>query len=586
MKHLVLIVAILLLLSGCKAQPPAVTVPTVSEPAPTVTQLTCVDNSDSELMTSGAVCLYDVADTMQRIELLDTGLLIIDAAGTSMLISEEDAVVKASDITKKRIIDVSENWIIGTLNSNDRTVVVLDNNLTQTTTFPLEENASEELVVSNDEIFYMAGDFIRAYNLESHLTRDVIQYVSENEQKLIDCYFDGEFIGWRNSEVISLISSVDGQVVPVNSELLEFYTGTDTFLALCRDGQMQQYLCGTRNENAQRVVFGQDETVYPQLNCDAVVTMAQKDDRMLLRRYSIPSGVCTGEVETSISGDILDVVSSERYTWILTNEGLYRWDYTVNRPDDLHLEMSPLSSEENPDIKALEACTERAKSINERYGIEVHIWQDALLNDDSYVITPEYQTDIINKMLDDVEAQLKLIPDQILKRTDEYCGFQICLVRSIQGSDFVQYLVDGGFCLAVTPEADMQEAILTGLGWGIDSCVMGNSRDLDYWDDLNPSGFDYDYSYYANKYRTDLEYLDGNYKAFVDQRAMSFPSEDRARIFYYAMTEGNADLFTSPILQKKLKTFCEGIREAYGWQKVEQSFPWEQYLETSLAYKK
>jgi len=65
---------------------------------------------------------------------------------------------------------------------------------------------------------------------------------------------------------------------------------------------------------------------------------------------------------------------------------------------------------------------------------------------------------------------------------------------------------------------------------------------------------------------------------------MSFPSEDRARIFYYAMTEGNEELFTSSTLQAKLKTLCEGIREAYGWQKESQVFPWEQYLEQSLAY--
>ena len=67
---------------------------------------------------------------------------------------------------------------------------------------------------------------------------------------------------------------------------------------------------------------------------------------------------------------------------------------------------------------------------------------------------------------------------------------------------------------------------------------------------------------------------------------MSFPKEDRARIMEYAMLSGNQELFRGQIMQEKLKTLCQGIREAYGLKKSSETFLWEQYLRKPLAYQK
>lgn len=53
-------------------------------------------------------------------------------------------------------------------------------------------------------------------------------------------------------------------------------------------------------------------------------------------------------------------------------------------------------------------------------------------------------------------------------------------------------------------------------------------------------------------------------RSFVDTYSMSYPKEDRARIFEYAMTAGNEPLFAASPLQYKLKMLCQGIREAFG----------------------
>ena len=39
-------------------------------------------------------------------------------------------------------------------------------------------------------------------------------------------------------------------------------------------------------------------------------------------------------------------------------------------------------------------------------------------------------------------------------------------------------------------------------------------------------------------------------------------------------------------MQTKLRRICLGIRAAFGLKKSAEVYPWEQYLEESLAYKK
>ena len=87
-----------------------------------------------------------------------------------------------------------------------------------------------------------------------------------------------------------------------------------------------------------------------------------------------------------------------------------------------------------------------------------------------------------------------------------------------------------------------------------------------------------DYDFTLTQKRDDAQYLTDGVRYFADKRSMAFPTEDRARIFYYAMTQGNAELFENEVLQSKLKLVCEGIREAYNLKKYAEVLPWEQYL--------
>jgi len=111
--------------------------------------------------------------------------------------------------------------------------------------------------------------------------------------------------------------------------------------------------------------------------------------------------------------------------------------------------------------------------------------------------------------------------------------------------------------------------------------ILAESTALDTWENLNPAGFSYNDGY-GTQQDADI-YLRGQTRAFVDSYSMSYPKEDRARIFEYATLSGTGDIFRSEYMQRKLTAVCTAIRGAYRMKQVADVLPWEQYLATPLA---
>jgi hypothetical protein len=169
----------------------------------------------------------------------------------------------------------------------------------------------------------------------------------------------------------------------------------------------------------------------------------------------------------------------------------------------------------------------------------------------------------------------------------------LCLVRSLRGSpesgsmeqaDGIQFWENDDSYVALALGDTLERTLYHEMYHVLESRLLSESIACYRWDELNPKGFDYDYDYIANQSRDGSEYLRSQDRSFVDTESMSFPQEDRARIFRYAMDDqlGGA-YFTTVTMQEKLTAICKGIREAYGWKQSGEVFPWEQYLEKPLA---
>lgn len=583
MKRLIPVLLALLLLAGCTSK--THNTPVTESTVPVKLGAAYSQDSSVEKNTNGSVTEYKLTGRINEIALVDRGVVLGNEQGQIGLLSFENVLI-SSDINGVSILGAHEKQLI-CYDSAENSIIVLNDTLSVTNELMLEEGISGLPVygAGTKEVYYCVKGYIRALDLETGLTRHVMQHAQQTDTQ-ISCYFDGAVIGWNNADKTTYLSSVDGQTLFNETALRDFNTGASNYYGVFKDGFVDQYIWGELEGEPLQLVLQGDEVVYPQMDAGSVVTTQVHELNTVFKRYDMSNGKCVGLVEFKLNGQILQVVSNDTSSWILTDEALYCWNYAETPSKNSDVYTIPLISAENPDLEGITQCRQRADALAETYGVDIYIWDEALLHGENYEITGEYQVEPINAMLDALEEQFAHMPENIYVPTEEYCGIQICLVRSIEGQDFVQYWSQGGLCIAITPSADIQEALLTGLGWGIDSRVIGNSRDLDYWDDLNPDGFTYDYSYFVNAQRTDLQYLEGEDRAFTDQRAMSFPSEDRARIFYYSMLPGNEELFASATMQAKLKTFCEGIREAYGWQKEAEVFAWERYLNESLAYTK
>ena len=155
----------------------------------------------------------------------------------------------------------------------------------------------------------------------------------------------------------------------------------------------------------------------------------------------------------------------------------------------------------------------------------------------------------------------------------------------MEAASGIQYWLEDRPCIALTTSAT-EGSLNHELCHVMDTRVFAHSNAYDQWEELNPSGFKYDYDYAANATRNAGEYLREAERCFIDTYSMSFPKEDRARVLEYAMTPGNVDYFQSRVMQAKLKQICLGLREAFGLKKSPETFLWEQYLKESLAYGK
>ena len=276
------------------------------------------------------------------------------------------------------------------------------------------------------------------------------------------------------------------------------------------------------------------------------------------------------------------------YIWVLVSDDataqkiVYRWDITKTACTDETVYAGVLYTAENPDEVGLTACQELLPAIEEKHRIWVAVWKNATKYAGPHTIVLEHQPQTLTKQLTALEQALAQLPDRFLYETMNRKRMRIAFVRSIDdGLDYAQFWKDGICYILISSKADVAKALYQGIAYAVDSYVIGNSRDYDNWNALNPEGFVYASSYDVPD---NPQYLSGDSQAFADRKAMSYPHEDRCSIFSNAIVPNNSAMFQSATMQAKLKTVCLAVREAYKLEKSTKTYVWEQYLTQSLAY--
>ena len=229
-----------------------------------------------------------------------------------------------------------------------------------------------------------------------------------------------------------------------------------------------------------------------------------------------------------------------------------------------------------------------AQELSQKHGITILIGQEAAAVEPwDYSFQPEQDQKLMLDALTLLDECLKNYPEGMLDVLSRDCGgISVCLVKEIRGKENtgsldmakgLQFRDQEGRCYLMLAQ-DLEYTLYHELCHVIEDFVLPRSAAWDSWESLNPEGFSYDLDLQKNNLRDEKQYLNDGSRAFIDTYSMSFPQEDRARIMEYAMTSGNEDLFSFPVMQKKLSILTQGIREAFGLLDSPEIFRWEQYL--------
>ena len=467
--------------------------------------------------------------------------------------------------------------------------IFLDPQLQEINRLSLPEEISGSPVFAPDgtEIFYCAGNEIRAVQTEQKISR-LIKSHNYKQMVLIDCLFEGKLLSCRveNEQGVAdtvYISAETGQTLSSDKGIKKLDTYEDAFFLLRTDGVIPQKIWGTRDGEMQNLVV--DSPVVSALELNGVVSY-QNDNTGLHLAFYANDGKKTAAVTLKGIAEP-EAFLADRWSgcvWVLTTDSktqgkiLLRWHLRSTPVQEDAVYTDVLYTAQNPDAQSLKDCQKRVDALNKTYGTRIRIWQDAVKYQGAYILTPEYQPVAINAVLDELEAVLSEFPKNFLLKSVS-SQIRICIVRDVDGqAKSVQYWDRNDAFIILPVGAGVRPGFLEGLGYVVDSHVLGNSAQYDYWNELNPEGFTYG--------EGDPEYLSGDKRAFIDEKSMESPADDRSRIFYEAMQPDNAELFRGEIMQSKLLHLCKAIRDAWNLERKTDIYPWEQYLKESIAYQK
>lgn len=261
-----------------------------------------------------------------------------------------------------------------------------------------------------------------------------------------------------------------------------------------------------------------------------------------------------------------------------------RWDPTSFRPGECPQALSDLRS--------------RADWLENRYDVKIYLSKECSNIIGGYAIEALSDHRQVEEALDLIEEGLSRYPAHFFNQLewDWSSGLDIYITGQLIGVSSGNLDFAGGFQTSyngrqlIALDCTNLDAVSTNLHHEISHAIDAKLEGLDQtqWDALNPSQYGDCYTYSYERFgRSELmgctyygcDSLSEVY--FVDDYSMTFPTEDRARLFENIMvdeSEQYIDWDSCPHLREKLNYYAACIRAEFdttGWENV----PWERYLD-------
>ena len=609
MKHL-LAVLLCLLLCGCAPQ----TTPETEAPTETVPETISMyaPGHPMELAHPGEVRAYPL--TIRKVQgILPFGKHVVTLSGygstTLTLLTGEELVLEASvtldfELSQEDPSLRLHEGHISFFDPSAQETIVLDSQLQEVRRIAAPSGLSGKPLLSRDQkaLYYCTDWAVMAWDLDSGIRRTVRELNCEHpelrglhgEDTVIQCS-----IRENGEEKLLFLSADNGMELHTLSPGAALTTKNSRYFAVLPAGKMTLMVFGEAGSQPRMLLPQQFQSGQFYMAEDhAAVTLRESSDGIVLDYYELSTGIARASLLLDPLQTPKSIINCKGHAlYILAYDPaadcdiLYRWDVLRQPPEAGNVtdHTYPFFSADDPDTVALSGCRAYANAIGEEFGITVRIWEDAVSAQPwDYQFAPEHLTPILRRELKTLDDCLSRYPEAVLRKTAEhFSGLTVCLVRQITGTPEsgslstatgIQFFQDGMAYVVISAGKYAEQALYHEFYHAMESHILTESTALDQWNSLNPAGF-----VYGADNPDDEIYLRGETRAFVDHYATTYPKEDRARLFEYAMLPGTEELFRSEYMQWKLNTLCTAIRDAYGLKSCPDILPWEQYLVTPIA---
>ena len=284
--------------------------------------------------------------------------------------------------------------------------------------------------------------------------------------------------------------------------------------------------------------------------------------------------------------DVKNMLVTEHKMGTLSSVDISKLNNPLYTPGTLRDSLKPLRTE--------------ADKLEEKYGVEIYLGEECSNILGGYTVAPLTEYSRVEDALEMLDEEMSKYPENFFEQFDYSWikGLDIYLAGTLKGikEDVLNYA--GGFkaiynekialvldCNDLAVESIFHHELCHAIEEKIVDASYSEENPMfhdDKWNAMNPYADMYTYTY-ANygfsKYQKYTYDRDEKGSYFVDSYAMTYPSEDRARLFESVMSEElfDIDFERAPNLMKKINYFATCMRQVFdttGWEDV----LWEEYL--------
>ena len=479
-------------------------------------------------------------------------------------------------------------------------ILQLDKSLNVVNRWELEPDESRWYMGSGGKLYkYRDYEKLWVYDINTGSTMPVIEgdpaitYLGEMNNLLVLEYFRTD-TGSRTQSVLDLQT---GELICPdirNSSGTLYYAGNRWLNTVYADGFVHELQLSEGNV----VQIRTDYATLNLLNNDRLLLTAE--DGKILRLCDI-QGNALAECQISETGDY----SAMNPIWCeslggyfvqaqgsMSDSRLLFWNAEALNSAVPPLSMEPVS----PPSEEQLALSRRAQELSVKYGVSILVGNecDERFTDFTATVITDYYA--VNRALDVLDTALAAYPAGFLAqlKCDYFHGIQIQLVSDLiadgggrEGGNYQAFAEPmwNYYLMVVDIENSDQTTYYHEFSHIIDSYLECDAYERECalfsdaaWESFNPSWFE-GYSYDYSRERDVKEY-----GYFVDSYSTINPTEDRARVMEYAMSDYGAWTFEDAAgLAQKLDFYCRCIRQAFdttGWPEVVR---WEQYLDRGIG---